>query len=92
MNGWLIVDGVLFVLLLIALVFRALLADRYQRVSMTLGGSLVAVSVCESLVAGPHLWSVGLGLVALLFFAVEFVRQSRRVDRSKDRSLQEDRR
>ncbi len=81
MDGWLIVEVVLVFLLFVALAFRTRLGAVYQTVSIALTALVIAVCVIESLAGGLHVWSVGLGVVALACCGIELVRQSQQVRR-----------
>ena len=78
MSVWLMAEIVVVVLLCVALFFRARLGDRFQRVSMACCALLVVIATMESLVDQVHPWTIALGAIALIVFAIEFVRQSRR--------------
>ncbi len=81
MNGWLIVEIVLVVLLCVAFLFRAKLGDRFQLVLMVGSALLVALCAMESLADQTRPWTIALGAIALALFAVEFVRQARQSSR-----------
>ena len=76
MNAWLLAESALSGVVVVAWLLRARLGGRFQTVSLAACALLVLVAVTESLVDRPHLWSVGLGALALGCFVVGIVRQA----------------
>lgn len=77
MDIWVIGQGVLLLVLVTAVWRRAQLAGRFQIVSMTVCALLTATCLIQAAVDGLRPWTLGLGALAITFFAVELVRQVR---------------